>query len=233
MDQDSLMREIPSSDRPREKLEKRGPGSLTDSELIAIFLRTGTRGRSAIQVAQDVLKARGGLVPLAKCSVQEFRNSAKGIGPAKAVELAAIFEVGRRLARGIAERPRLDAPEAIYALLGQEMLGYDRERLQVLLLDRRFQLVFVETVSIGSLSETIAHPREILRPALIHSAASFVLVHNHPSGDPSPSEADTRLTVRIRDAAGILQIRFLDHVILGTNEGGRRPYYSFREHGVL
>jgi DNA repair protein RadC len=233
MEQGSRIREIPETDRPREKLMRRGAGSLTDGELLAIFLRTGRRGRSAIQVAQDILNARGGLLPLARCSVKEFKNSAKGIGDAKAVELAAVFEVGKRVARGTATRPKLDTPRTVFDLLSPEMLTLDRERLEVLLVDTRLQLIISETVSIGSLSESVAHPREILRPAVIHSAYGFVLAHNHPSGDPAPSEADHRLTRRISEAAALFQILFIDHLVIGTPEGGRQPYFSFKEAGIL
>lgn len=227
------IREIPKTDRPREKLTERGAGSLTDAELIAIFLRTGTAERNAIEVARDVLAARGGLHALARASVRELRNAAKGIGPAKAAELAAAFEVGKRLARGPGQRPKLDSPLAVHELLAPECEALDRERLYVLLVNTRHQLVWTEVVSIGSLNESVAHPREILRPALIHSAFGFVLAHNHPSGDPRPSEADRRLTRRIHEAADLLQLRFVDHVIIGTREDARPPYFSFKENNLL
>lgn len=227
------IREIPETDRPREKLTERGAASLTDAELIAIFLRTGTAERNVIEVARDVLAARGGLHALARSSVREIRNAAKGIGPAKAAELAAVFEVGKRLARGPGRRPKLDSPQAVHELLAPECEALDRERLFVLLVNTRHQLVWTEVVSIGSLNESIAHPREILRPALIHSAFGFVLAHNHPSGDPSPSEADRRLTRRIHEAADLLQLRLVDHVIIGSPEDGRAPYFSFKENNLL
>ncbi len=227
------IREIPEPDRPREKLTARGAGSLTDAELIAIFLRTGTRDRNVIEVARDVLAARGGLHALARASVQELRNAAKGIGPAKAAELAAVFEVGKRLARGPGIRPKLDTPQSVHDLLAAECETLDRERLYVLLVNTRHQLIWTELVSVGSLNESIAHPREILRPALIHSAYGFVLAHNHPSGDPSPSTADKRLTRRIQEAADLLQLRLVDHIIIGAPEEGRAPYFSFKENGLL
>jgi DNA repair protein RadC len=227
------IREIPESDRPREKLAARGAGSLTDAELIAIFLRTGTRDHSAIDVAREVLGARGGLHALSRASVRELMNSAKGIGPAKAAELAAVFEVGKRLAQGPAKRPKLHTPQAVYDLLAPEMWSLDRERLYVLLLNTKHQLVWTEIVSVGSLNESIAHPREILRPALIHSAYGFILAHNHPSGDPLASEADRRLTRRIHEAADLLRINLIDHIIIGAPEEGRQPYFSFKENNLL
>jgi DNA repair protein RadC len=227
------IREIPESDRPREKLTARGAGSRTDAELVAIFLRTGTRDRSAIDVARDLLGARGGLHALARASVQELVNSAKGVGPAKAAELAAVFEVGKRLARGPGRRTKLDTPQAVYEMLAPEMHTLDRERLYVLLVNTKHQLVWTEIVSVGSVNESIAHPREILRPALIHSAYGFILAHNHPSGDPDASEADRRLTRRIVEAADLLRINLVDHIIIGTPEPGRQPYFSFKENHLL
>lgn len=227
------IREIPKLDRPREKLANKGAGSLTDAELLAIFLRTGTRDRSAIDVAREALAARGGLHAMARASVKELMNSAKGIGPAKAAELAAAFEVGKRLALGPGKRARLDAPAAVYELLGPEMGTLDRERLYVLLVNAKHHLTWQEVVSIGSLNESIAHPREILRPALIHSAYGFILAHNHPSGDPAPSQADRQLTRRIHEAAELLRINLIDHIIVGMPEEGRQPYYSFKENNLL
>ena len=227
------IREIPESDRPREKLTTRGASSLTDAELIAIFLRTGTHERNVIDVAREVLGARGGLHALSRASVQELINSAKGIGPAKAAELAAVFEVGKRLARGPAKRPKLDTPQAVYELLAPEMWALDRERLYALLVDTKHRLIWMEIVSVGSLNESIAHPREILRPALIHSAYGFILAHNHPSGDPAASDADRRLTRRIHEAADLLRINLIDHIIVGTPEEGRQPYFSFKENNLL
>jgi len=229
----SRIREIPECDRPREKLTQRGPASLTDAELLAIFLRTGTRDRNAIEVAKDVLESRGDLFTLSRCSVKELMNSAKGVGPAKATELAAVFEVGKRLARGTGSRPVLDSPQVVHDYLAPEMWAMDRERLEVLLVNTRHRLVWREVVSIGTINESIAHPREILRPAVIHSAYGFLLVHNHPSGDPAPSEADRRLTRRIRDAAELLQVHLVDHIIIGAPDGQRSPYFSFKEAGLL
>lgn len=227
------IREMLVEERPREKLTHRGAASLSDAELLAIFLRTGRKGRNVIQMAGDVLAACGGLMALSRLSVEQIRTSTKGIGAAKAVELAAVFEVGKRLARIAPGRAKLDSPDAVYALLAQDLLTLDRERLHVLLVDTKVQFLRNEIVSVGSLNESIAHPREILRPVLIHGAYGFILVHNHPSGDPTPSNADKSLTLRIADAARLLQVVFFDHVIVGNSEGGRIPYFSFREAGIL
>ena len=227
------IREIPPSDRPREKLAAHGAACLTDAELLAIFLRTGVKGKSAITLASELLRKKGSLRTLSRSSAGELANVALGIGPAKAAELAAAFELGKRLARGAAERPVLDSAAAIYETFGAELQARDRELLRVLLLDTKLRLLAVEDVALGSLNECIAHPREIFRPAIMHSAYAAILVHNHPSGDPAPSQADHRLTRQLGDAAKLLQINFLDHIIIGLPDGGRVPYFSFREAGVL
>jgi DNA repair protein RadC len=227
------IREIPLSDRPREKLAAHGAACLTDAELLAIFLRTGVKGKSAITLASELLRKKGSLRALSRSSTGELAKAAPGIGPAKAAELAAAFELGKRLARGEAERPVLDSAAVIYETFGAELQARDREVLRVLLLDTKLRLLAAEDVALGSLNECIAHPREIFRPAIMHSAYAAILVHNHPSGDPTPSQADNRLTRQLGDAAKLLQINFLDHIIIGLPDGGRVPYFSFREAGVL
>lgn len=224
--------EIPKGDRPREKLIGRGAASLTDAELLAIFLRTGLRGKSAIALAAELIREKGSLTALSRCPATELTRQT-GIGPAKAAELAAAFELGKRLARGGEERPILDSAEAIHAILGADLQSRDREVIKVVLLDTKLRLIRIEDIALGSLNECVAHPREILRPAMMHSAYGLVLVHNHPSGDPSPSQADRQLTRQLLSAADLLQIKFLDHLICGTAEGGRSPYFSFRDAGCL
>jgi DNA repair protein RadC len=225
------IRELPQDDRPREKLARHGGAALTDSELIAILLRTGMKGTNVIELARQLIAKFGTLAALQRASVRELRM--KGISLAKATQLAAAFELGNRLARERLVRTSLERPELVHDLLGQEMRALQRESLRVLLLDTRLHLLRMEEIALGSLNESIAHPREIFRPALIHAAFAVVVVHNHPSGDPSPSEADHRLTRRLAEAAKILQITLLDHIIIGAPADGRRPYFSFRETGVL
>ena len=142
-------------------------------------------------------------------------------------------QIGKRLARQTAESAPLDTPAKVHAFMGPLLQNLPRESLRVLLLDTRHRLLHEEEVSLGTLNESLAHPREILRPAISHRAYAFVLVHNHPSGDPSPSEADRALTRRIRDASELMQIHLLDHVIIGRERPGAPPYFSFKEHGLL
>ena len=224
--------ELPEQDRPREKLASRGAGSLSDSELIAIILRTGMKGLSAIDMGRDLIQRYGSLGALARCDVHELAKI-KGIGLAKAVQLAAAFGLANRVAKENLSRQKIDSPELVYELLGAEMRSLTKESLRVILLDTKYFLLRVHEVSLGSLNESVAHPREIFQPALTFSAYAFILVHNHPSGDPQPSESDRRLTVRLNEAARLLQIQMLDHVIIGTGDNARQPYFSFREAGLI
>lgn len=226
------IQELREDERPREKLAQRGPSALSESELIAILLRVGTQGANAIDVARKLLTEFGSLAGLARATVPEL-SRIKGVGLAKGVQLAAAFELGNRLSRETPAREQIQTPAEVWRLLGGEMSQLTRESLRAILLDTKLRLMRVEEISLGSLNESTAHPREIFRPALLYSAYGMIIVHNHPSGDPSPSEADRRLTQRLRGAAELLSIALLDHVILGNTEGGRTPWFSFREAGLL
>ena len=227
------LQEIPPDERPREKAERHGCETLADAELLAIFIRTGVPGKNALQVARDLLRDCGGFAELARCSPKEIRRLGKGIGPAKSLEMAAAFEIGNRLARGKSIAPLLDTPERVFDAFGKEFMALRQESLRVLLLDTRLRLIRAEEITRGSVSECMAHPREIFRQAMIHSAYAVVVLHNHPSGDPAPSAADIRITRSLREAAALLQINLIDHIILGSPDGGRVPYYSFKEAGHL
>jgi DNA repair protein RadC len=227
------LQEMPPDERPREKAERHGFESLSDAELLAIFIRTGVPGKNALQVARDLLRDCGCFAQLARCSPKEIRRLAKGIGPAKSLEMAAAFEIGKRLAKGKSLAPLLDTPERVFDTFGSEFMGLRQESLRVLLLDAKLRLIRSEEIMRGSVSECMAHPREIFRHAIIQSAYAVVVLHNHPSGDPSPSAADIRITRSLREAAQLLQINLIDHIILGSPDGGRVPYYSFKEAGHL
>lgn len=226
------IQEMPEQDRPREKLARLGAGALSDSELIAILLRVGVRGTNAVDLARKMLSQHHTLGALARCSVRDLAKI-HGIGLAKATQLAAAFGLGERLAREKLARQKMDSPALVCELLGAEMRALNKESLRVILLDTRYHLLRVEEVSLGSLNESIAHPREIFKPAISHSAFAIILVHNHPSGDPSPSEADRRLTRRLAEAGQLLQIGLLDHLIIGSPAEGRAAYFSFKEAGLL
>lgn len=224
--------ELPEQERPREKLAALGAGALSESELIAILLRTGVKGANAVDVGRELIRQFGSLSGLTRASVQELA-AVHGVGPAKATQLAAAFELGTRLARESLAGTPLDTPARIYELLGTEMRQLGKESLRVVTLDTKLRLLRTEEISLGSLNECLAHPREILRPVVLQNAFAFILVHNHPSGDPAPSDADRRLTIRIADAARLMQVNFSDHVIIGSPAPGRPSYFSFREAGIL
>ena len=228
----SHFRELPEAEKPRERLARHGAGVLTDAELLAIFLRTGTAGLDVLSLAKLLLKEWGTLRRLAGCSTTELAKL-PGRGPAKAAELKAAFEMGRRMSRPEEERLRVDRAGVIYGLLAPEMQTLPHETLRVLLLDTRHGLLDDREVSRGSLNESIAHPREIFRPAIAAGAYAIAVAHNHPSGDPQPSEADRRLTRRLAEVGTLLQIPLVDHVIIGAKRGEQSPYFSFREAGLI
>ena len=225
--------DLPKDDRPRERLLRLGPASLSDAELLALFINTGIPGENAIQVAQRLLKTHGSLAQLARLTPQLLRGE-KALGPAKAALLTAAFEIGRRAERETLIEQPLSTPELIYQFVGPEMRHLPHETVRVLLVNTRLSFVRQEQISHGTVNESMAHPRDVLRPAIAHAAWGFILVHNHPSGDPSPSDADFRMTRRIREASEVLGIKFLDHVIIGApSETRSSPYFSFREAGIL
>jgi DNA repair protein RadC len=226
------IREMPQDERPREKLAAHGATALTDPELIAILLRTGIPGMNAIEVARKLLKDYGSLGGLSRCTVDEL-SSIRGVGFAKAVQLVAAFGLGQRLAHETLSRQKIDSPELVNELVGPEMRRLRKESLRVILLDTRYHLIRVEEVSVGSVNESIAHPRDVFRPALVASAYAVIVVHNHPSGDASPSQTDHSLTRRLAEAAELLQIKLLDHIIIGAPSEGSPGYFSFKEAGVL
>ncbi len=230
--QQPRIREMPAEERPREKLAAHGATALTSAELIAILLRTGIPGKNVIEVARELLQKYGSLRGLSRCSVQEL-SRIRGVGFAKAVQLAAAFGLGHRLASEALSKQKIDSPEIVNELVGAEMRMLRKESLRVILLDTRYHLIGVEQVSVGSLNESIAHPRDIFHPAVAATAFALIVVHNHPSGDPSPSQADHSLTRRLAEAADLLQIKLLDHIIIGEPADGNPGYFSFKEAGVL
>lgn len=210
-----------------------GPGGLTDAELLAIFFGSGVVGANVIEVSRQMLRRYGSLTAISRCGVTELMQQ-KGIGQAKAIHLVAACELGRRLAQERFKEDPLDTPQALAALLGPEMRMLNRESLRVVLLNARLKHMTTEEISLGSISEVTAHVNMILRPVLVHAAPAFAVVHNHPSGDATPSQADRAFTRRLREAAEIMQVRFLDHIIIGQQGAGcPEGYFSFREAGLL
>ncbi len=224
--------DLPQEDRPRERLLEQGAEALTNAELLAIFINTGMKGENAIQMAQRLLTEFKSLRNIARRGAKELA-SVRGLGPAKAAHIAAAFELGRRAAREELRLQKIDTPELIYAYVGEEMSHLGYETLRVLLLNTRMELIHDEVIFQGSLNESVAHPREVIRCAVVHRAHAFALVHNHPSGDPGPSDPDRNFTKRMRDAAILMKLDLVDHLIVGAPRPGRRPYFSFREMGML
>jgi DNA repair protein RadC len=226
------IKDLPDSERPRERLLNLGADALRDAELVAILLRSGLKGMSAIQVAEQLLQKHGKLEALARASIEELEQT-KGVGPDKAVALKAAFTLARRMAAQIHDEPALlDHPERVADLLREENRMYDVEHFQVILLNTRRKLIRVEHVSQGTLDTLLVHPREVFRSAILAGAAAVILVHNHPSGDPTPSQADIHVTRDIVRAGQLLRIEVLDHVILGRRTAERpRDYVSLRELG--
>ena len=226
------IQEMSDDERPREKLAAHGAQALSDAELIAILLRTGVSGANAVEVARQLLEKYGSLTGLSRCSLDEL-SKIKGVKFTKAVQLVAAFGLGDRLAREKWVKQKIDSPELANELLGPEMRRLRKESLRVILLDTRYHLIRIEEVSLGSVNESIAHPRDVFRPAVISSAYAVIVVHNHPSGDASPSQTDHSLTRRLAEAAELLQIKLLDHIIIGAPSATSPGYFSFKEAGVL
>ena len=226
------MKQLPEGEAPREKMDAHGAGALTDAELLALFFRTGTNGINAVEMGRRLIQKYGSLNALSRCTVEEYQEE-PGIGPVKAKELAALFEMGARVAREKFRNVPVDSPEAIYELVAPGLRNQHREILQVVLVNTRHNLIKIEDISVGTINESLAHPREILRPAITHSAYAMVLIHNHPSGDPSPSQADRQLTRRICEAAEVVGIKVLDHLIIGQPSDEHEAYFSFREMGLM
>lgn len=224
--------DMPSDDRPREKMERLGPAALSSEELLAIFLRTGMAGRSAIEIGRGLVRKHGGLGPLGRLGVAQLTEE-PGLGPAKACQLMAAFELGARVARESLRTEVLDCPEVIYRYLAPITAHATMEKLHVLVLNNRLGLITMAEVSTGTVNSTLAYARDILRPVLVHQGAGFILTHNHPSGDPTPSGADEVMTHLVSEAADLMDLRFLDHLIVGRSLDGARPYFSFRENDKL
>jgi DNA repair protein RadC len=219
---------LPADARPREKLLARGPGALADAELLALLLRTGLPGLGVLQLAQSLLDRFGGLAGLLHADVQALAN-VKGLGPAKRAEVAAVLEIARRvLAQQLAEQPLFDAPQRVKDYLALHLRPLGHEAFAVLFLDTRQHLLAFEIMFQGTLTHTSVHPREIVKRALALNAAAVVLAHNHPSGVAEPSRADELLTQGVRAALQLVDVRVLDHQVVGA-----ASVFSFAERGLL
>jgi DNA repair protein RadC len=222
-----MIRDLPAGLRPRERMLSDGPRALSDAELLAIILRVGSRGENVISLAQRILSSMGGLAGMARASFEEL-CATKGVGEAKATQIKAALEFGRRLHLASGEaRVKVGGPGDVAALLQVEMGLLDREELRVVLLDTKNFIHRIPTVYSGSLNSAVVRVGEIFREAIRANCASIILVHNHPSGDPTPSPEDVRMTETVVQAGRLLDIEVLDHVIVG-----RHNWVSLKERGL-
>ena len=223
------IKEIPLNDRPREKMAANGAAVLTDAELIAILLRTGTAEKSAIDIASE-MTADGGLYKrLAGITRLNELTNIKGLGQAKAATVLAALEIGRRIASAKPiEKIHLSCPQDVADFLMPRLRYAAKEQFVVILLNSKNKVIGTEVVSEGSLSSSIVHPREVYAPAMLHHAAAIMVAHNHPSGDPKPSLEDEEVTRMLSRSGKVLGIPMIDHVIIGDGN-----YYSFLENEAL
>jgi DNA repair protein RadC len=221
------IREMPEDERPRERLLKYGPEALSNAELLAIILRTGSRKENVVNMCSRIFSEYS-LKRLSQANIKQLMQI-HGIGAAKAAQIAAVFELARKL-EGFTDEPKrkIRSPADVYSLLYPKMREHKRERLVALLLDTKNHVLREEVISIGSLNANIVHPREVFKAALMESCASVILSHNHPSGDPTPSKEDIAVTEKLVEGGKLLGIDVLDHVVIGD---GR--YVSLKDEGYV
>ncbi|BCX71216.1 MULTISPECIES: RadC family protein [Pseudomonas] len=212
------IRDWPAAERPREKLLEQGPASLSDAELLAIFLRTGVSGKSAVDLARHLLGRFGSLRSLLEADLTAF-STQLGLGPAKFAQLQAVLEMSRRhLAERLRHKPALENPHAVREYLKAMLRHEPHEVFGCLFLDSKHQVLTFEALFRGSIDNTSVHPREVVKRALAHNAAALILCHNHPSGNSTPSQADRSLTKRLQKALELIDVRVLDHFIIGDGD---------------
>lgn len=223
------VREMPETDRPRERLEQVGAEALRDAELIAVLFRTGTRQHGAVGLAEQLIQRFGGDIRrLSRASLQELQE-VPGVGRVKAIELKAALELGLRVARHQAVgRPKINGARDVFELLKYDFKAYETENFKSILLNTKNEVLRVVAVSSGSIQETLAHPGDVFREAVRDGATAVIVAHNHPSGNPEPSQADLRLTAQLAQAGEILGISLLDHVVFGDMK-----YVSLKERQLM
>ena len=223
-----MIRDLPREERPRERFLDAGANALSNAELLAIILRTGSANESALHLAQRVLSAKGGLQSLNHLTIEELIEI-KGIGQNKAMIMLAAAELGKRISQGRAPKlAKISSPEECVSFLLPQMKHLKQEHFIVIFLDTKNQVIGQKTVFIGSLNRAIVHPREVFCEAIKRSSASIICAHNHPSGDPSPSEQDITLTHRLSEAGEVVGISLLDHLIIGAED-----FISLKERGYI
>ncbi len=221
-----LIKELPIKERPRERMMHHGREALSVQELIAIILRTGSKDQSVVELAQTLYKGCKSVRALNALTIHDLTKM-RGIGPAKAVQLLAALELGKRMVEEPFEKQvRLSRPEEVYAYMKTSVEMENQEKFYALYLDTKARLIKKQLLFVGSLNSSLVHPRELFKHAVLYSAASIIIVHNHPSGDPTPSKSDGDITDVMMDNGRLMDIEVVDHIIIGK---GR--YHSFRQHG--
>ncbi len=227
----NTMKDLPTSERPYEKIEKYGVSCLSDAELVAVLIKNGTRNKNSVELAREILNlhpVHKGLIGLHYLSDQELKHI-DGIGRVKAAQLLCAAEISNRMTKQrIPEREPFNSPETVAGFFMEEMRTKATETTVAAFLDNRCRLIRYEVLFVGSISSCVANPREILKKALQYDASCFILIHNHPSGDCTPSQADLSLTERVKEAGELIGIQLLDHIVLGDCQ-----YVSLRERGHI
>jgi DNA repair protein RadC len=222
------IKSIPEAERPQEKLLKYGANSLSNSELLAIILRTGSKQDNAIILAQKILCEDGrGLRNIAEGNISKFKRH-KGISDVKASQIMAVSELSKRISAFKSEKIKISSPNDAAVVMMEEMRYYKKEYFKIILLDTKNNIIRVSEISVGSLNSSIVHPREVFVEAIVNSSSSMILVHNHPSGESEPSHEDILLTNRLVECGKIVGIKVLDHIIIGDG-----VFYSFKEEGLI
>lgn len=226
--------DLPKSERPRERLKEHGPGSLSEHELLAIILGSGSQGESVVVTSQKLLSYFGSLKKVVEASLEELQK-VKGIGPAKATQLLACFEIARRVNKSLLVEEEagktlkpITSPDEIIGLIRSKISDFSKEQFLVISLDTRNRPLGIDNISVGTLTASLVHPRETFECAIRKHAASIIVSHNHPSGDDEPSEEDIKITQRLKEAGKVMGIELLDHIVI-TKSG----YCSMKEKGIV
>ena len=222
------VRDLPKPERPRERLQKLGPEALSSQELLALVIGRGIPKKSVMTIAQELMARFGNVKAISQATLEEL-SQIKGIGPAKAAQIKACFELAKRENLEADEESfDIKNPEAVFKLMSSSIKDKAKEHFKLILLNSRNKKIGLSTISIGTLTTSLVHPREVFKDAITHSAASVILAHNHPSGDPEPSEDDLKITRKLVESGKILGVEVIDHIIIGKTN-----FYSFREKGLI
>ncbi len=223
------VRDLPKPERPRERLQKLGPEALSSQELLALIIGRGIPKKSVMTIAQELLAKFGNVRTIGQATIEEL-SQIKGIGMAKAAQIKACFELGKRESLEPDNLVSFDIknPEAVFRAVRASIQDKAKEHFKLILLNSRNKIIAISPISTGTLTTSLVHPREVFKDAIVHSAASVILAHNHPSGDPEPSEDDLKITKKLAESGKILGIEVIDHIVIGKNN-----FFSFREKGLI